>query len=799
MQKYPYQDEDLSVSERAEDLLNRMTVQQKIAQLQCFMSIGTELDAKDFPDGLGEANIGIFGMSREQQAEIIDANAKAVAKNAFGIPPIIHAESLTGLATTVFPSAIGFGATFDPQMVEDVASVIHDEARAMGYQQTLAPVLDVCRDPRWGRVGETYGEDPTLCAMIGTAYVKGLQGKDGDLVAATGKHFLGYGCSSGGLNMASCMASDREIREVYAKPFQAAITEGGMLSVMNSYGTIDGEMVIGSKKIMTDLLRDEMEFEGIIVSDYTSIEHLVGQRISPDMKAGGQLALEAGLDVECPFPKGYSTKNLLEGLENGEISMDWIDRSVRRVLEVKIRLGMLDGAEADFERLKKCDSPKSRATSLRAAHKATVLLKNDGILPLQKKAQKVVVIGPHADNVRLHFGGYTMAASIDMMIAGALSDQAGMDATMDDLASASMSVRDDVPKYPGSTVDRDNENALAAVAAAYPATKTIFQCLKEKAPETEFTYLKGCDIAGNDRSGFAEAKKLAEEADAVIVTVGGKYGWGGSCTVGEGVDSDTIGLTGIQEELVLTLAETGTPVIVVHMDARPLCSPAIAEKANAILEYWFPGITGGEALADILYGEYNPAGRLPITIPRSVGQVPIYSGQYCGNSYYSAKTGTSSCRYVDSSMEPLYYFGHGLSYTSFEYRDLVVEQPEVSSGGTVTINCKVKNTGEMAGEEVVQLYVSDLIASALRPYQEFAGCARVFLEAGEEKEVSFTIRADQFAFIGKSGKWNVEVGDMEVMIGGSSENLPLHGSFRIMDTAVVRPAKRGFFASTNIK
>lgn len=789
---------DKNIENRVDELMKQMTLRQKIAQLQCCLTIGTELDAKQFPDGLGVANIGIFGMSREEQAKVMDANIKAVAKNALGIPPIVHTESLTGIGM-IFPSAIGLGASFDPELVEEAAKVIHDEARAMGYQQTLAPVLDVCRDPRWGRVGETYGEDPTLCAMIGTAYVKGLQGEEGDKISATGKHFLGYGYSSGGLNMASCMATDREIREVYAKPFQAAITEGDMLSVMNSYGTIDGEMVIGSKKILTDLLRDEMEFEGIVVSDYTSIEHLVGQRVAKDMKDGGQQALEAGLDMECPFANGYSTDNLLSGLENDEISMEWINRSVRYILGVKIRLGMLDGAQADFDKLKKYDAPESRAVSLQAAKEATILLKNNGVLPLSKNLKKVAVIGPHADSVRHHFGGYTTAASIDMMMAGSLADQAGYEgASMDDLASMSMSVKDDAPKYSGSTVERDNEHALAAVAAAFPNTRTILQCLKDKAPEMEFSYVNGCDIAGDDRSGFADAQALAKESDAVIVTVGGKYGWGGSCTVGEGVDCDNIGLTGIQEEFVLSLIETGTPVIVVHMDARPLCSPAIAEKADAILEYWFPGTTGGEALADILFGEYNPAGRLPITIPRNEGQIPIYSGQYNGNSYYSSLPGTSSCRYVDSTMEPLFYFGHGLSYTTFAYDDLVIEKDEVPADGEISISCKVKNTGHLAGDEVVQLYVSDLLASCMRPYKEFAGSIRVHLEAGEEKRIVFTVRADQFAYIGKDGKWIVEAGDMEVMIGGSSDKLPLNGKFRISDTKPVRPAKRGFYAKAKV-
>lgn len=805
MTTYPFQNKKLSVSERAEDLLKRMTLEEKIAQLQCTMTFGTPLDPEKFKDGLGEAVVMLYGMPKEQMAKTMVKSANAIAEKAHGIPPILHIETLNGLSTaeaTVFPSAIGFGASFDPELVQRAAAVIHNEAKAMGYQQALSPVLDVCRDPRWGRIGETYGEDPTLNSMIGTAYVKGVQGEEGDLFAATGKHFLGYGASSGGLNMATCTASSSEIREVYAKPFQAAITEGNMLSVMNSYGTIDGEMIIGSEKIMNDLLRDEMEFEGIVVSDYTSIEHLADHRLASDMMDAGRQALQAGLDVECPFANGYSHENLVSGVEDGSVPVEWIDRSVKRVLETKIRLGMLDDAKYDENRLSVFHAPESYAISLQAAREATVLLKNDGILPLKKadkKKQKIAVIGPHADSIRLLFGCYTYAASIDMMIGGSLADQAGMETSVEDLASATMNVKKDVAKYPGSDVERDSVEAMAAVAAAFPYTKTVLQSLREKAPDMEFTYLRGCDIAGNDRSQFNEVRKLAVESDAVIVTVGGKYGWGGSCTIGEGIDSDTIGLTGVQEEMVLMLTETRTPVIVVHMDARPLCSPAISEKANAIIEYWFPGTTGGEALADILLGDYNPAGRLPITAPRNVGQIPVYSGQYCGNSYYSKNTPTAACRYVDSVVEPLYCFGYGLSYTTFAYSDLKIDQPEISSDMEITVSCKVKNTGGMAGEEVVQLYVSDLVATKLRPYQEFAGGMRVFLEAGEEKTVSFTMRADQFAFVGKDGRWVVEAGDMKVAIGCSSMELPLEGVFRITDTARIRPAKRGFYASVHVE
>lgn len=797
-----YQDKNLSVKERAEDLLSRMTTEQKIAQLQCLMAFGKAPSVSDVPSGLGEIALTLTGLPMEQHAEALRKAAADLSQNEHGIPPIFHIEALTGLTSnekcTVFPSAIGLGATFDPEIVGRAAKVIHDQTHAMGYQQTLSPVLDVCRDPRWGRIGETYGEDPTLNAMMGVAYVKNLQGEEGGKIAATGKHFLGYGSSSGGLNMATCASSLSEIREVHAKPFQAAMSEAGLMSVMNSYGTIEGESIIASEHILTDLLRGEMEFDGLVVSDYASIERLTDHRLAADMKQAGAMALQAGLDVECPLPRGYATEYLLAGLKDGTVSQDWIDRSARRVLEAKIRLGLLDGGEQtpDFS----CFSDQARQVSLEAARKSIVLLKNDGVLPLEKKKQKIAVIGPHADNVRLLFGCYTFVSGLDMVMSGTLSDQAGMEgADVADLAAATMNATNDVAHYPGSEVEVQSPAALAAVRALYPDTPTVLESLRKKCPDAEFIYLPGCDLAGNDRSGFAEAVRLAAESDVVIAAVGGKYGWGHSCTIGEGIDSDQIGLTGVQEDLVLSLCETGKKVVVLHMDARPFSSPAIAEKASAILEVWFPGTSGGEAVADVLFGDYNPAGRLSATAARSVGQIPIYCGQYTGNSLYSALAPTNACRYVDSTVMPLYPFGYGLSYTSFAYDDLAIDREEIPSDGSITVSCKVRNTGNMDGEEVVQLYVSDLMASKLRPWQEFAGCRRIALKAGEEKTVSFTVRADQFAFTDKDGKWIVEAGDMALSIGGSSMDQPLRGSFRITDTAAVRPARRGFYAKTEVR
>lgn len=369
-------------------------------------------------------------------------------------------------------------------------------------------------------------------------------------------------------------------------------------------------------------------------------------------------------------------------------------------------------------------------------------------------------------------------AGVDMMIGGSLLDQAGMDTNLENLAEITMNVKSIAPKYPGSNVEKDNEAVAQAVAATYPYTKTILTSIKEKNPVALITHAKGCDVAGYDRSMFEEAIKLAKESDVVVLTIGGKYGWGGSCTIGEGIDTDNIGLTGVQEELALKLIETETPVVIVHMDGRPFSSVELSQKASAILENWFPGTTGGQALADVLFGDYNPAGRLSVTAPRSVGQIPIFNGQYVGNSYYGGEVSTSGGRYVDSTTEPLYYFGHGLSYTEFEYSNLSIQNDKVTADGTITVSCKVKNIGKQDGEEVVQIYVSDMISSMLRPYQEFAGCKRITLKLGEEKTVTFKMRADQFAFVGKDGKRIIEEGDMKVSIGGASNKLYLTGNFK---------------------
>lgn len=798
-----YKNSSLSPKERTDDLISKMTLEEKVSQLLCIMIVGEPSDTLSrFPYGVGE--IGVFGGGTNAR-ETLETNKKiveCVLKSPNSIPPVIHIEALTGLVgpeSTVFPSAIGLAATFSADTVKKMGEIIRSQMLASGFRRALSPVMDVGRDPRWGRIGETYGEDPTLASEMSVAFVKGLQGDDlAKGIATTGKHFLGYSLSDGGLNMASCPIPSRDLREVYAKPFQAAITEADMVTIMNSYGSVNGELVTISKHILTDLLRDEMGFDGAVVSDYMSIQHVPQHRLASDMTEAGIMALKAGLDIECPFPASYF--NLIGAVKSGKLDESYIDKAVRRVLEAKFKLGLFENPYP-FEELfeEAYTNPENVKHSLKVAQESIVLLKNDNVLPINKNVKKIAVIGPHADSLRLLFGCYTYPAALEMDIGRAKGEMAGMGGASSEMGQPE---EDDgfVQSEPmaESEVLREHELVTEALEKMLRGkTPTILESIRAKFSNAEVVYEAGCEIAGNDQSGFGDAIAAAENADVVIMTAGGKYGWGRNCTIGEGIDCDDIGLPGVQEKLAIALHKTGTPCILVHLDARPLSSAYISDNFAAILENWFPGTTGGEALAAVLSGEYNPAGRLPVTVARNAGQIPTFVGQKIGNSYFTEGMNMVLARYCDNKKTPLHYFGEGLSYSKFEYSNLSLSNT-TTPDGEIEVTFDVKNIGEVDGDEVAQMYVSDLIASMVRPYMEFAGCCRVFLKSGEKRTIRFTARTDQFAFINKNGKWVVEEGEMQVMVGGSSSNLPLIGQFKIEGTAVINPIKRGFYATAEI-
>jgi beta-glucosidase len=437
----------------------------------------------------------------------------------------------------------------------------------------------------------------------------------------------------------------------------------------------------------------------------------------------------------------------------------------------------------------------TKAHSLKAAREAIVLLKNDGLLPLSKEPRKIAVIGPHANSTRLFFGCYTWPASVDLAMSGTMSEMAGM-LDLPEL-TASYEQPPLSPLFEGSDVRSEPpqvEQALQAMLG--DRTPTILAAIQGKCPDAEVVYEKGCDYAGTNRSGFAAAIAAAKAADVVILALGGKYGWGSSCTSGEGIDTANIGLPGVQEELAQLIFETGTPAVLVHMDTKPLSSEFIANHYPAIIENWFPGESGGEALADVLFGDYNPAGRLPMTAARNAGQLPIYATHPRGSSYNNGNSIVLN-RYVEGSKLPLYYFGEGQSYTTFEYSNLVLDGT-VKADGVMHLSCDITNSGERDGEEVVQVYVRDELASMVRPVQELAGFKRVALKAGETKTVHFTMRADQFAFLDVDMRWIVEAGEMAVRVGASSHDIRLTGSFVIENTALIEGKSRGFYARASL-
>jgi beta-glucosidase len=788
---------NFDIKKQAQEMLAKMTPPQKVAQLQC-MFVGSFIPKEilyRFPNGIGALALMIGTGGKEVNAKDGAEQQDIVIKNC-GIPVLRHVEALTGVLasdTTIFPAAIGMGATWNPGLVEKMADIARKQMVSIGIRHALSPVMDVARDPRWGRVGETYGEDPTLCAALSVAFTKGLQSDDlQNGAAATGKHFLGYGMSQGGLNMAANSIGARELREVYAKPFQAAITEANLATVMNSYGTVDNDLVVGSKNIMTDLLRDEMGFDGTMVADYMSIDRMIDLKLSENPCSAAIRALEAGLDVEFPKPFGY-TDALLAAVEEGRLDIKYVDRAVLRILELKIKLGLIESPYGKAEWLDDAYNTKlTRPFSLQAARESAVLLKNDGLLPLSKNTKKIAVIGPHADSLRLLFGCYTFPAQLDRDMSGSMSDMPGMSAAGGQRGENP----NQMPYFQSCSVRGTAPIIEETIRGIYAdRTPTILVAIKAKCPDAEIVYAKGCDVAGTDQSGFGEAKEAAESADVAVVILGGKYGWGTNCTTGEGIDCDNIGLPGVQEELARTIIESGVPTVIVHMDSKPLSSEYIAEHSNAVLEYWFPGETGGTALADILFGDYNPSGKLPMTAARNAGQIPIHSGTQNGSGYFPGD-GMVISKYAEGTKEPLYYFGEGKSYTTFEYSGLTVDE-RVAADGIVNVSVDITNTGNVYGEEIVQVYVSDELASMIRPAQELAGFYRVKLATGETKRVIFQMRSSQFAFLDLQMKWLVEAGTMTVKVGSSSHNIRLTGSFGITDSKYIDGKNRGFYAKAS--
>ncbi len=798
---HPCRDTKQEAAERAVDLLSKMSLEEKFGQIQCFNPAAWSNDnlERDYPYGVGGVSFLVANEldTKEEAADLLRKLQKRVmALSKHKIPAIFHIETLCGVmmpGSTSFPSGIGQASTWDPALQEKMAGSIRQQARAIGVTQAFAPVLDIAHDARFGRQGESYGEDPTLASAMGAAYVRGMQNR-GNLsqgLLATGKHFLGYMNPKGGIHASSSDIPTRRLREVYAKPFQAAMTLGNLQSIMNAYCVIDGEPVAGSKAILTDLLRNEMGFTGLTVSDYEAVRELERRhKVCSTPFEAGKRALEAGMDMELPSKACYGDE-LLEWIRSNESGRVWLDRSVKRILTEKFALGLFENPfPAEPEQIRKVFSCGDiRKCSLQSAKESLVLLKNDGLLPLSRSVKKIALIGYHAASARAMFGGYTFVSMLEGRL-GAKNTMAGVNIDMPLMPGGPE------PHYEGSMVEMEKPGVEELVKKFSPRCTSLLKQLRKECPQTQIQYAFGYPYAGCDTSENDEALKAARDADVVIVTLGGKYGWGSVCSTGEGIDSTNVNLPPCQEAFLEKLSALHKKTVAVHFDGRPVSSDAVDQYVNAVIEAWSPGENGAKAIVAALFGDYNPGGKLPVSIAYNAGQIPIYYNHENGSSYHVGTLSEFSS-YVDCPRTPRYPFGYGLSYTRFKYENLQIENAEMNPEDTLTVTAEVQDVGDRVGDEVVQLYVRDRYASMVRPVKELAGFLRIHLAAGETKKVRFQMPLSQLAFLDREMRWKIEAGTIDVMVGSSSEDIRLSGSFEIRSDAYIDAKSRSFFAKAD--
>lgn len=757
MNQLPFRDPRLPVDQRVADLLGRMTLEEKVAQTQT-MWVSNHIksfadDKGNFsPDqktqqllklGLGQLGGGgqaatdtekatppYFGKGPRATAIFTNAIQKYVIENSrLGIPVTFHEEALHGLVSqgaTSFPQAIALGGTWNVDLVQEVFSTAALEGRKRGVHQVLSPVLDLARDPRWGRMEETYGEDPYLVARMGVAAVKGFQGNgptvDKRHVVATLKHFAAHGQPESGTNVGPASFSERLLREVFFYPFEIAVKEAQVMSVMPSYNEIDGLPSHANKWLLQKILREEWGFDGLVVSDYFGINELITRHnVAANPAAAAKRALEAGVDMELPHNQCNDT--LVQQVKDGVISEATLDRAVARILKVKFLLELFEDPYVDPDEAERVsETRESRMLALRAAHEAITLLKNENNLaPLDRnKIRSIAVIGPNAAHVEL--GEYSGGPTRRISILQGIKDKVG---------------------------DRIKVNYAEGC-----------KITTSEKPSWHKDDVRLSDPA-EDEKRIAQAVQVARASDVAIVVVGDnvettREAWAEN-HLG---DRDSLDLLGKQNDLVKAIVATGKPTIVFLIGGRALSINYIAEKVPAVFEGWYLGQETGVAVADVLFGDYNPGGKLTVTIPRNVGQVPYY--------YYhkpSARRG-----YLFSSKEPLFAFGHGLSYTTFKYANLRVTPEKTGPYGRATVFVDVTNTGKMAGDEVVQMYIRDDVGSVSRPVKELKGFTRVHLKPGETKNVQFSITPDKLSFLNEDMNRVVEPGTFTIMVGPSSRS-----------------------------
>ena len=697
---------------RVDSLMKVMTLDEKIGQLVLFTGDWSVTGPSMREGYLEDIRAGRCGNLLNAYTADFTRQVQriAVEETRLGIPILFGFDVIHGFRT-IFPINLGMSASWDLDAIEQSARIAASEAAAAGLQWTYSPMCDICVEPRWGRISEGAGEDPYLGSRIAAAMTRGYQGSDlgaDSTLLACVKHFAAYGAPQAGRDYNTVDMSERWLREFYLPPYKAAV-DAGALSVMASFNELDGVPAHANAHLLTDILRKEWGFQGFVVSDYTGIWEMINHGYARDLADASALALNAGLDMDM-MSSGYFEH--LKGLvESGRVRRRTLDQAVRRVLEVKAALGLFD------DPYRYCDPEREKARTLTDENKAfarqlaaesMVLLKNDGVLPL-KKGVKTVVIGALA-------------------------------ASRDDLLGS----------WRG-----------AGEAGSVPAS--IVEAIAEVTP---VVYAEGCRETGDDRSGFAQALQAARSAQQVVLVIGEDCQWSG-----EAASRSSIRIPGVQSELLEQLVSSGKSVAVVLLNGRPLDLSAESEQASALLEAWFPGTMGGYAVADVLFGDVNPSGKLPVTFPRNLGQVPIY--------YYAKNTGRPyvhpeakyESRYLDVPNEPLYAFGHGLSYTTFTYSPIRLSSGSFSGNGSLKASVTVSNSGKCQGTETVQLYLRDLVGSVTRPVKQLKGFQRVTLGPGESREVTFTLDREMLSFWRKDMTWGPEPGDFHVFIGGASDKL----------------------------
>lgn len=702
------------ISHKVDSVLSLMTLEGKIGQMTLYTSDMDQTGAFIRPEYKADIENGRVGaIFNAYGAEYTrELQEMAVNETRLGIPLLFGYDVIHG-HRTIFPVPLAEASSWDLESIQHAAEVAAREAASEGLHWTFAPMLDIARDPRWGRIVEGSGEDVYLGSKIGAARVRGFQGddlKDLNTLAATAKHFVAYGAAKAGRDYHTVDMSDRELRRVYLPPFKAAF-DAGAVSVMTAFNDLNGIPATANEYLFQEILRDEWGFDGFVVTDYTAIMELLHHRVAEDAHHASELAMNAGVDMS--MQDGFYQETLADLVEEGRVSEAQIDVAVSNILRVKFQLGLFDDPfrYSSVERQEtEVMKPENIEAARDMARKSMVLLKNeDEVLPIKESVNTIAVIGPMADNRRDLIGSWSAAGD-------------------------------------------------------WSKSVTLLEGLKKRMPDVNFIHAKGAEIEGENHEGFAEAVSAARQADLVILALGEAY-W----MSGEAASRTDIGLPGVQEELAKEIHKTGKPIAAVLMNGRPLTINWLDENIPAILETWFLGTTAGDAIADVLSGDYNPSGKLPVTFPRNVGQIPLhYDMKSTGRPFDADNKYTS--KYLDAPNDPLYVFGHGLSYTTFDYGPVSLSSRTMHPSDSLQVRVTVDNTGDYAGEEVVQLYLQDKVASVSRPVRELKGFQKIHLEPGASEEVVFTLTNGDLSFYRKDMKYDSEPGEFMVFVGGNSRD-----------------------------